>query len=47
VLDTLREWRRRSRERHQLAGLGERMRRDIGITRADAIYPSIKPFWKE
>ncbi len=25
VLDTLREWRRRSRERHQLAGLGERI----------------------
>jgi Domain of unknown function (DUF1127) len=29
VLDTLREWRRRSRARHQLAGLGERMLRDI------------------
>ena len=47
VLDTLREWRRRSRERHQLAGLGERMLRDIGGTRTDAIYLSKKPFWKE
>jgi len=26
-------------------GLGERMPR--GITRADALYPSSKPFWKE
>jgi hypothetical protein len=28
-------------------GLDERMPRDIGITRADALYPSSKPFWKE
>ena len=28
-------------------GLDERMPRDIGITRADALHPSSKPFWKE
>jgi hypothetical protein len=28
-------------------GLDERMRRDIGITRAGALYPGSKPFWKE
>jgi hypothetical protein len=28
-------------------GLDERMPRDIGITRADALYPCSKPFWKE
>ena len=28
-------------------GLDERMPCDIGITRADALYPSSKPFWKE
>jgi hypothetical protein len=28
-------------------GLDERMPRDIGITRADALCPSSKPFWKE
>jgi len=39
LLDTLRGWRPRSR--------GERMPRDIGVTRADALYPSSKPFWKE
>ena len=47
LLDTLRGWRRRSRGHHQLARLDERMPRDIGITRADALYPSSKPFRKE
>jgi hypothetical protein len=28
-------------------GLDERMPRDIGISRADALYASSKPFWKE
>jgi len=28
-------------------GLDERMPRDIWVTRADALYPSSKPFWKE
>jgi len=44
---TLREWRRRSRERAELAALDDRTLSDIGITRADAIYLSGKPFWKE
>lgn len=44
---TLREWRRRSRGRDELAVLDDRMLRDIGITRADADFLSSKPFWKE
>lgn len=44
---TLRTWRRRSRERSELASLDERMLRDIGITRADAEFLSSKPFWKD
>ena len=47
VLDTLREWLRRGRARHQLAGLGERMLRDIDVTRTAPIHLSNKPFWKE
>jgi uncharacterized protein YjiS (DUF1127 family) len=47
VLGTLREWLRRSRARHQLAGLGQRMPRDIEVTRAAPIHLSNKPFWKE
>jgi uncharacterized protein YjiS (DUF1127 family) len=44
---TLREWRRRARERAQLAQLDERMLRDIGLSRAAAEYIINKPFWRE
>jgi uncharacterized protein YjiS (DUF1127 family) len=44
---TLREWRRRNRERGQLAALDDRMLRDIGLTRTDAEFLSNKPFWRE
>jgi hypothetical protein len=30
-----------------LPGLDERVPRDIGIIRTDALYPGSKPFWKE
>ena len=33
-----REWRRRSRERAELAALDDRMLKDIGLTRADAEF---------
>ena len=47
IADTLRSWRRRTRDRAQLARLDERMLADIGITRADAEFLINKPFWKE
>jgi uncharacterized protein YjiS (DUF1127 family) len=47
VFATLREWRRRSRDRAQLARLDDRMLRDIGLTHADAEFLANKPFWKE
>ena len=47
VIATFREWRRRARDRAQLAGLDDRMLRDIGLTRADAEFLSNKPFWRE
>jgi uncharacterized protein YjiS (DUF1127 family) len=46
-LARLREWRRRLRDRHQLAGLSDLMLQDIGITRADAEFLANKPFWRE
>jgi len=46
LLATLREWRRRSRERHQLARFDDRMLRDIGLTRVDAYHEINKPFWR-
>ena len=43
----LRQWRRRTRERVELAALDDRMLKDIGLTRADAEFLSNKPFWRE
>ena len=44
---TLRTWRRRIRERDQLARLDDRMLSDIGMTRAEAEFLANKPFWRE
>ncbi|MBV9198798.1 MAG: DUF1127 domain-containing protein, partial [Alphaproteobacteria bacterium] len=41
---TLREWRRRARDRAELATLDERTLADIGVTRADAEFLANKPF---
>jgi uncharacterized protein YjiS (DUF1127 family) len=46
-LATLRQWRRRSHERRQLADLSDLMLQDIGITRADAEFLANKQFWRE
>jgi uncharacterized protein YjiS (DUF1127 family) len=47
VVATLREWRRRVRDRARLAELDERLLKDIGLTRADAEFLINKPFWRE
>jgi uncharacterized protein YjiS (DUF1127 family) len=47
VVASLGEWRRRTRERAELAALDDRMLKDIGLTRADAQLLSNKPFWRE
>ena len=47
VLDTLREWLQRSRGRHQLAELGQRMLRHVEVPRSAPIHRSNKLFWKE
>lgn len=44
---TLREWRRRARDRAELAALDGRMLADIGLSRGDAEFLINKPFWKE
>ena len=47
IFDTLREWNRRSRTRHELGGLDARMLQDIGLTHAEREYLANKPFWRE
>ena len=43
---TVRAWAERSRERAQLAELDDRALADIGLTRADVLRESSKPFWR-
>jgi uncharacterized protein YjiS (DUF1127 family) len=43
---TVQLWRRRAQSRRQLALLGERDLRDIGLTRVDAWQELKKPFWR-
>ena len=44
---TVGKWRRRLRERDQLGRMDDRMLKDIGITRAEALRLSTRPFWRE
>ena len=46
LLATLRLWRRRSRERAQLASFSLRELHDIGLSNADAMQEAGKPFWR-
>jgi len=46
-LATLREWRRRIRDRDRLAGLSDTMLQDIGVTRAEALHVANRPFWRK
>jgi uncharacterized protein YjiS (DUF1127 family) len=46
VFATVKEWRRRIRERDQLARLDERMMSDLGISDAERSYLANKPFWR-
>ena len=42
----LREWHRRRRTRAMLAEFDDRLLRDIGITRVEALSEIDKPFWR-
>jgi uncharacterized protein YjiS (DUF1127 family) len=46
VLTKLVDWQERAEQRHHLAGMDERMRKDIGVSYADVLREADKPFWK-
>jgi uncharacterized protein YjiS (DUF1127 family) len=47
LMASLRLWRRRRRDRRELARLDERTLKDLGLTRADAEFLLNKPFWRD
>ena len=46
LLDLLRLWRQRHRQRQALARLDEHLLRDIGLDRRLALREAAKPFWQ-
>jgi uncharacterized protein YjiS (DUF1127 family) len=46
VLELLREWRQRTRERRELATLDDYLLHDIGLSRSQAQFESGKAFWR-
>jgi uncharacterized protein YjiS (DUF1127 family) len=46
AVDTALVWQERARQRRQLRTLNDHMLRDIGLTRADVMAESAKPFWR-
>ncbi len=46
LVERIRTWRERARQRRHLAGLDDHMLRDIGLTRGDVMAESSKPFWR-
>ena len=45
-LSRVAEWQDRAEQRTHLAGMDDRMLKDIGINGVDAARESSKPFWK-
>jgi uncharacterized protein YjiS (DUF1127 family) len=46
MLDRLDTWIERHRQRNSLLELNDALLKDIGISRADAVGESRKPFWR-
>jgi uncharacterized protein YjiS (DUF1127 family) len=44
--DRLLTWHERARQRRHLRTLNDHMLRDIGLTRADVLAETSKPFWR-
>ena len=47
IPDLLYDWQQRTRTRHQLMTMDDRLLKDMGISRYDAVREGAKPFWRE
>ncbi len=47
LVRTLESWQDRVEQRRHLLELDERLLRDIGLSRYDALREAAKPFWRE
>ncbi|MEJ1337246.1 MAG: DUF1127 domain-containing protein [Candidatus Sedimenticola sp. (ex Thyasira tokunagai)] len=47
VIEQLKCWYARHRQREQLLQMDDRALKDIGISRVDALSEGTKPFWKK
>jgi uncharacterized protein YjiS (DUF1127 family) len=45
LVQALLEWRELARQRRRLLALDDRMLKDIGLSRADAVREAARPFW--
>jgi uncharacterized protein YjiS (DUF1127 family) len=46
LVDGVLAWQERARQRHALAALDDYLLRDMGISRADVVMETTKPFWR-
>jgi len=46
LIDTLFLWQERAQSRYRLSQLDDRMLKDIGISRVDALHEASKPPWR-
>jgi uncharacterized protein YjiS (DUF1127 family) len=47
LADKAAHWLERSRQRRALRGASDHLLKDIGISRAEAEYEAVKPFWRD
>lgn len=47
VLHILATWQERNEQRRLLAGMDDRLLKDVGLTRADVAHETGKPFWRD
>lgn len=47
LIEQLQTWSDRARQRQALAALSDHQLKDIGLSRADTMRETVKPFWQD